>query len=115
MAFSTIFSRRDGLDALLCNDPSFDKVLDKIDESANSNDGFDLFEEANRISGLREETADDIDDGITDVLGDDGSITDCYATTSSDIVDDYADEIHDIDIPDEIDNMEIGDMIDSLM
>ena len=113
MSFSAIFSRRDGLDALICNDPSFDKVLEKIDESANEDDGFNIFEEADRLSGLREN--DDIetdDDSITELLDGD----DCYDTCGTDIVDDYADDIHAMgEIPADIDSMEVGDMIDSLM
>lgn len=117
MSFSAIFSRRDGLDALLCNDPSFDDTLEKIDESVNSDDSsFNLFEESNRIAGLLEEENEDVEDGIVEVLGADSSITDDYDMCGHDIVDDYADDIHDMgDIPANIDSMEIGDMIDSLM
>lgn len=113
MAFSSMFFRRDGLDALISNDPSFDHTVEKIDESAIDNDEFNLFEEADRLAGISEEgLTDEVDDdSITELLDGD----DCYDSSGTDMVDDYADDIHAIDIPDNIENMEIGDMIDSLM
>lgn len=118
MSLSLMFNRRDGLDALLCNDPSFDNTLEKIDESLNINDNeYNMFEDADRISGVEDEMDDsEMDNSIVDVLSTSPSLTDDYYSAGFDMVDDYADEIHDMgDIPTNIEDMEIGDMIDSLM
>ncbi len=110
---SVILSRCDGLDALLCMDPNYDKLLDDIDNQITKpEEFFDLVKESNYYAGL-------IESEPLNEECDDSSIVDedyDYECGNCDIVDIEADEIFEaMDTCDNTEGVEIGDMIDHLM
>lgn len=109
---SVIFSRCDGLDALLCMDPNYDKLLEDIDDQMTKPEElYDLVKESNYYAGLiQSEPINEESDDITEYEDYD------YDCGNGDMIDLKADDIHDaMDICNDIGDMEVGDMIDQLM
>lgn len=112
MEFNHIFSD-EGIDAIMSSDSNYDSVFDSV-KSENVSESVDIFTEAKRY------TNEDVEDLIEKNTNIDETIpdSDAYDDTvnPADIVNTYADEIHDAsDDVSDADHMDIGEMIDSLM
>lgn len=110
MQMSNMFSRCDGLDAMIAMDPTFSSVLDDIDDKMNVDESGSLVRASLIEQVLMEEAEEELEDSYGDEIDnvDDGSYVDGEGV---DPVDMAADEIHDM----EVEADDIGEMIDSLM